>query len=435
MGYTNPQRIIDQSFDTFTNASKRWVGQIAKTSDEIYQRNIKEKEQQNLQWEKDNKDQELMYSKVNELGSTGNSALDENIREFWDSRVKQYFDIKNAMSRGDMKPEEGNKLLGGINGQLTKFTGVIPYLASQIALQTEHGKLEPGTAGAIASATAGESQDVIGSIAKGGNTAIVMKNNLMYFYNPPIEGEQDGALMNVDEMLAKQAAGQDIIELVPDISKDLTAAYKNVYTPDEIGGKYVTTQTTEMNGYNYEHKKYKTETENLETGEMEEFDAKTAGIQQMIDDGQFDGIVKDERIMNSVWQDMIPDDYIANYAKDNGMDINPDSSWGQGVGDDIEAKEKFLANQQALAKQWLSEQAYDNNSELDNNMKYISRTKIPKPPKPSTSNPSTSTSTNYGSYSDPLDEAGYKDAMQNAPSGTTIYYRDPIDNKVKTKTK
>jgi hypothetical protein len=99
MGYTNPQRIIDQSFDTFTNASKRWVGQIAKTSDEIYQRNIKEKEQQNLQWEKENKAQELMYSKVNELGSTGNSALDGNIREYWESRTQQYFEVKNAMSR------------------------------------------------------------------------------------------------------------------------------------------------------------------------------------------------------------------------------------------------------------------------------------------------------------------------------------------------
>ena len=155
MGYTNPQRIIDQSFDTFTNASKRWVGQIAKTNSEIYDRNIKEKEQQNLQWEKDNEAQQTMYSKVNELGSTGNSALDENIRTFWDSRTQQYFEIKNAMSRGDMAQQEGNKLLAGINGQLAKFTKVIPYMASQISLQVEHGKLKPGTAGAISSVTSG----------------------------------------------------------------------------------------------------------------------------------------------------------------------------------------------------------------------------------------------------------------------------------------
>ena len=416
MGYTNPQRIIDQSFDTFTNASKRWVGQIAKTSDEIYQRNIREKEQQNLQWEKENKDQELMYSKVNELGSTGNSALDENIREFWDSRVQQYFEIKNAGSRGDMPRDDVNKFLGGINGQLTKFTGVIPYLASQIALQTEHGKLKPGTAGAIASTTSGESQDVIGSIAKGGNTAIVMKNNLMYFYNPPIEGKQDGAFMNIDEMLAKQAAGQDIVELVPDISKDLTQAYNNIYNPNDIDSKYVTIENKEKNGYNYEYKVYRTEDD-----DGNPMDAKTTGIQQMIDDGQFDPVIKDDRIMTSVWQDMIPDDYIEQYAKDNGMDINPNSSWGQGVGDDIETKEKFIADQQALAKQWLSEQAYDQNATLDNKMEYISRTKIPKPPEEDNKNPGRILYSEDTAISAQL----YEDTKDNYQSGDQVWVVNP----------
>ena len=146
MGYTNPQRIIDRSFDEFTNASKRWVGQVARTSAEIEERNRVEKEQQAKQWEKDNEEQQLMYSKVNEVGSTGNSALDENLRGFWNDKTDQYFEIKNLMDNQKVSQADGNKQLAKLMGDVDKFQAMVPYLAEQTALQKEHGKIEPGTA-------------------------------------------------------------------------------------------------------------------------------------------------------------------------------------------------------------------------------------------------------------------------------------------------
>ena len=241
MGYTNPQRIIDRSFDEFTNASKRWVGQVARTSAEIEERNRVEKEQQAKQWEKDNEEQQLMYSKVNEVGSTGNSALDENLRGFWNDKTDQYFEIKNLMDNQKVSQADGNKQLAKLMGDVDKFQAMVPYLAEQTALQKEHGKIEPGTAGAISSVTPGESQDIFNNIMTGGNTALVDKGGVMYMYNPPIPGQQAGGMINIDELLAKKATGEDIVQLVPDISGDLSGAYKNIYNPDDnsiVTGKH-----------------------------------------------------------------------------------------------------------------------------------------------------------------------------------------------------
>jgi hypothetical protein len=369
MGYTNPQRIIDKSFDVFTEGSKRWVGQIAKTSAQIQERNALEKEQQKEQWEKQNEEQQKMYSSVNEIGSTGNSALDENTRGYLNDNVDKYFEIKNLMDNGKVSQADGNKELANLKNDVVKFKSIVPYLAEQTNLQREHGKIALGTAGAISSVTSGESQGILGNIITGGNTAIVKKNGIMYLYNPPIAGQQKGGMMNLDELAAKQAAGEDIVTLVPDISGDLAGAYKNIFNPDDVNSEYISLETVDLaDGNTYSYKKFKTERFNPETNKMEPFDAKEYGMQAMIDAGQFDPIIANEKAMKSVWQDMMPDD------------ITGDTEWGfvdPALDGDEAAQQAALDEQATQAKEWMAQQAYDNNSEMDNVLKYVSKKKTP----------------------------------------------------------
>lgn len=377
MGYKNPQRVIDKSFDAFTQASKRWVGQIAATTKEIHDRNAKAKKDQQLEWEKANEAQQTMYSKVNELGSSGNSAFDENLRSFWDNRVDQYFEIKNQMSRGDMDQKEGNKLLSQIMGEVDKFQKIVPYVAQQCALQREHGKKEPGTAGAISSVTPQDSQNVFNNILNGGDTALVEKGGVMYLYNPPINGKQEGAMVNLDELYEKTANGADIVQLVPDISKDLSKAYENIFKPNDVNSEYIAVDEVKDGAYTYEYKRYKT------AEELDGIEPKDKGIQAMIDGGQFDPMLQRDNMMNSIWQDMIPDEYI----KANGGEV--DSNWHEAdpsLNGDPDAQKAKWAEQDALAKKWMAEQAYDQNSELDQTRKFLNKYKTP------TNNPSSSSS-------------------------------------------
>lgn len=369
MGYTNPQRIIDRSFDAFTNAGKRWVGQIVKTREQIQERNALEKKQQKIQWEKQNEEQQKMYSSVNEMGSTGNSILDENYRSFYNADVDKYFEITNLRDNGKIKQADANRELANLRNDVLLMNKIIPYIAEQASMQKEHGKIPLGTAGAISSVTSGESQDVLGQMIIGGNTAMVRKNGIMYLYNPPIAGQQEGAMINLNEIAAMQASGEDIIHLVPDISKDLEMAYNNIYNPDQVNSEYIKLKTVELDdGNTYSYKEFKTERFNPDPppGKWEPFDAKEYGIQAMIDGGQFDPLIRDKKKMESIWQDIMPDN------------ITGDISWGfvdpELDGDEV-AQEEFLADQVMEAKKWMAQQAYDNNSDMDNVLKYISKTK------------------------------------------------------------
>ena len=94
--FTNPQRVIDKSFDVFIEGGQKMVNKVATTADQIYKRNAEEKASQKIEWEKQNEEQQKLYSSVNELGSTGSSSLDSNLRGYWEERVESYTNIKNA---------------------------------------------------------------------------------------------------------------------------------------------------------------------------------------------------------------------------------------------------------------------------------------------------------------------------------------------------
>jgi len=358
--FTNPQRVIDKSFDVFIEGGQKMVNKVATTADQIYKRNAEEKASQKIEWEKQNEEQQKLYSSVNELGSTGSSSLDSNLRSYWEERVESYTNIKNAMQRGELDQQKGNRMLAKINGEVTKFQTVVPYLASQASLQQEAGKLPLGTAGAISSTTSTKSQEVLNNLVTGGDTGLVNRGGNMFLYNPAIKGGQQGAMLNIDELIANQANGKSIINTVPDISKDLSGAFNNIFKPDDSQSPYVkfnVEKNQDNSGYDYTYK-------------IIPEDKKIEGIQAMKDANQFNPILDNEQMMTSVWQDIIPDEYLA--AK--GVDI--DSSWGMTIPGGTAAESIALQEKmRGIAEDWLAEEAYNQNSVMDQTQKYVTRQK------------------------------------------------------------
>ncbi len=392
--FTNPQRVIDKSFDVFIEGGQKMVNKIATTADQIYKRNAEEKASQKIEWEKQNEEQQKLYSSVNELGSTGSSSLDSNLRSYWEDRVETYTDIKNAMQRGELDQQKGNRMLAKINGEVMKFQKVVPYLAQQATLQQEAGKIPLGTAGAISSTSSTKSQQVLNNLLTGGETGLVNRGGNMFLYNPAIKGGQDGAMLNIDELIANQSTGKNIIHTVPDISKDLAGAFNNVFKPNDQQSPYVKFDVKKNeggSGYDYTYKIIKP-------------DDKVAGIQAMKDAGQFNQILNNEQMMTSVWQDIIPDEYL----EANG--IEPDSSWGMSIpGNTAEENIALQEEMRIVAENWLADEAYNQNSVMDQNHKYVTRQKSNLQSKPvGRTYYSKESAISYDAYKDGVEDGTYK---------------------------
>ena len=120
-----------------------------------------------------------MFDKANEFGSTGDAKLDENILSFWNTKVDDYFSIKNAMQTGKISKQEGNLALSRINGLVGQFKAQSKYLAEQTGQYREDFNN-----GAVSSTSSQQSQNILGAMAKGGNVQITERGGTLYYYLP-----------------------------------------------------------------------------------------------------------------------------------------------------------------------------------------------------------------------------------------------------------
>ena len=99
MSFTNPQRIINKQFDAFVAGGNNITKSIAPDMATM-QKHIAEQKKYTRDLEQ--RDQQTGFklrSSLNELGTTGNRVLDENIQVFWNEQVDNYFKIKNVRIR------------------------------------------------------------------------------------------------------------------------------------------------------------------------------------------------------------------------------------------------------------------------------------------------------------------------------------------------
>lgn len=417
-GYANPQRVTDRSFNALVEGGKALTNKIATTASQITQ-NVKLQKEQ-MQREQDELDIEMqsMFSKVNELPSTTNSTLDNNIHSFWNGQVDDYFKIKNDMDNGTITRQEGNRKLAQINGLVGQFKTQAKYLGEQCALYSDSlNNQQVSSTGSVVN------KNFLQALCKGGDVRTVMKDGQLVY-----QLGEEGQFLNGTELIAKAGADKNLFNKKADFTDYETQMYNKLATPDSPDSEYLTTETFRKGMPNPITGE---PMNNLEEGyeyTMQYIipDKKDSYLQAAYNSPMMNVMLQDEEAMLSEWQDNIPDgwdpnanngmggfdgneDSIAGIAQQVGigtqdlanlgmtMDDFVNSSWHEYPTDFTdEQKSKLNELQDKVAKTYIARQSYNNNGLQLGALKTKDKKKISPPPSPSNNSSSAPKQYQYG---------------------------------------
>ena len=381
--YTNPQRVIQKKFDVMIDSGKAMLDGVASTLAQSKEKVAKEREYQKKQNEIMAANQTEMYGKINNIGTSGNKALDNNIQDFWYNKVDDYYKIKNAMDQGVISKNEGAKQLSSINGLLGKFKQDVSILSSNANAYRQD--LEAGNVSNLGSP---ESKEVLGELSQNGNVHIVERGGELYYFKPgdDVDGVYTGdAIVNGGELRAMEGRGESLYKTKVNVDPLLTSAFDKTYQPGEVAGPgYIKTITKTRNDWMDEEDHSKGKYVTIPEGQQYTFQiidekGKTDGQAKMMESGVLDPIVNNPSYMESYWEDSVPDEWLEDPA--NGFAEVAGTAWGFKPKDmSDEEFQKIQTMQSDAAKKYLAEQAYSQNAAMDQKMKFMSKGAIPEPP-------------------------------------------------------
>ena len=174
MSYENPQRIVNRAWDIFARQTQQRNNQISRDVGTALKKVAINKERNKRSLEALEQDKLNYASKLDSIDTSQSGAMfDDNLRMFFDSQIDKYFNVKNAMRKGDVDKREGNRILTSMNRQVEKFKTFIPDIIN-ISNQVYDQANTSGQQGGIsAGTTPPEVIDIFGSIAKGENVYTV----------------------------------------------------------------------------------------------------------------------------------------------------------------------------------------------------------------------------------------------------------------------
>jgi hypothetical protein len=382
--FTNPQRIINKEFDVYAQSAAATTNQVAKTVASMRADIAKQKlYTDKLQVVDDNKEFSLRTS-LNEVGTTGNAILDENILAFWNDKVDDYFQIKNAMTDGTLSRQEGNRALAQIEGLVPSFKSMVNVLATNSATFKEdvaNGKVS--SVGSI------ENKSILNRIGQGGNVGIVERNGRLYFFAPAENGEPE-ALINGTELLAQSNGGVPMYQKKPDLTTNYTEIFNAVVKPEDVTSKYVEPITIEKG---QKHPITGEPMNNLEAGYKYTYrtitkDNRDIALKDLVNSPAVATMAGNDDMMARVWQDEIADGKFNEETQmweppnsigaiSQRLNLDPEmfkDGWHQYAEDMTEEERQALDNNQnAVMREYLGNKIYNDNSVMDNTMKFVKK--------------------------------------------------------------
>ena len=306
--YTNPQRIINNEFEIFSKANQKMNMQRERTFEIMRRQMAASRKNQQIVYERGLREKNNFTNRISEF-STGDDEFNVNIRNFWNDQVDEYFKIKNGISTGEIDPTKGKQALDMINNQVNTYKMVAPEILMLAKDLDDKRTIKPGEPGAISSTTNSEMQEVLLSVADGKNTNIVAKNGKLFLFNPP-NGDEKGAMINIDELLKMQANG-NVIKTVPDDTELNSKIVDNYLHPDNLKSAYVT----------YEYEDNPDDIENQDVFRFITPQKRTSLENSMYKGNAFSKVVEDDESMSILWADV--------YNEAEGIDdLYKDSEWG-----------------------------------------------------------------------------------------------------------
>ena len=405
MSYSNPQRIRNKEFD----ALEKMTNTFDQTSQGIFNI-VKTQKEYDQKLQESNIDKESkLRDKINEFTKPGAGQLDNNVVKFWDEKVANYVDNLNLAANGEITQREAmlrNKQIEGLVPMFKANANMLYENASSLQDAIDNGTLS--STGSVAS------KEVLNRLNNNGYVDIIEKDGAIYYWAPelnedgqPIEGS--GVMLNGSEMYAN--ADKALFNNKADVSGVLSTGW-NKFSGEESGiSDYVKTIAVK-NGD--KHPITGEVISGLEDGYEQVIrvpvtDAKNDFIAEVEASAYLNPVLGNEKEMLSVWQDVIPDgepdengEYPPNtlgfFASggDPNLEIDLDAmgltmeQWQNSVygeyPDDLEPEQIAAIDkaQKDVAKRWMSNSMWDENSISAGASKTIGKRKIPPPPSSST---------------------------------------------------
>ena len=324
MSYENPQRIVNRAWDIFARQTQQRNNQISSDLSAALKKVATNKERNKRSLEALEQDKLNYASKLDSIDTSQSGAMfDDNLRMFFDSQIDKYFNVKNAMRKGDVDKREGNRILTSMNRQVEKFKTFIPDIIN-ISNQVYDQANTSGQQGGIsAGTTPPEVIDIFGSIAKGENVYTVEdpKTGNIWLMKMPAKVEEkfmadgtiddyemraslndqlssgEGSLVNLDEVM--KLGPKNMVQYTTNLDKFSTPLTDEVIGNDINNGYY---QKSESITLSDDGESSKTETSIF----VKPSDAKKMR-EDIIKLNGFSTMLNDTQSMKSVWVDLMPD--------------------------------------------------------------------------------------------------------------------------------
>lgn len=236
--YTNPQAVVDKSYEIFNKGMQEAVknGVIAMNNDAKYRKAEFDAQAQLIKEQSDFRETEM--AKVEGMANVGNANFDQNKQNYMYALKDRYVEIKNAMDKHPELQQEGARELAQINNQIKEFSSAAPLMVTAIKTLKQRLKLEPGTAGAISSKNSDGIQRILLGLEGGDadiNIVTGKNGNLVLFMDQQTYTDASGKEVvvespiefNVSAFTQMSADGAELFETVPDIKLELEQIVKD----------------------------------------------------------------------------------------------------------------------------------------------------------------------------------------------------------------
>ena len=411
--YSNPQRVIDNSLKAYQQMSKSSLNIFQNSLQSMQKAVVEKRKVQQQLYERDKKIELSKEKTLNSLTSTGSGAFDYNMRNFWNGKIDDFYEIKNGMQTGEINKQDGQKALTKLEQQLQLWKSSqmdILALAKQVVdTNSKYSAMQPN---GISSVTNQGIQEVLTDLANEGNIGMTSDENGDMFLvslnnNGSIKDLGEGigpAAVNVKNLIKLQQ-NQSAIITVPDTKKIDNKVVDGFLNPNNTNSAYVTFENEDT------PEDKDPEKLNQDVYRSITPDKISALKDQMYDAGAFKENVKDNKLMTPLWADVYSNQLTKDYKEVNnnaitqiiaknketieledGIDtlekdylsktINSlaNTEWGQIPSDWEGTSDEWQDVQQEVAKVLMINRSVDNRvNELGlKNRKYVKTEKKPK---------------------------------------------------------
>ena len=362
--YSNPQRVVNDQFEIFRKARIQQQQMFQSTLANIQRKNVQKKKAQQYRYQQNIIAKDKMENSVSGFSDTGFDVFDNNIRRFWDSKVDDYFEIKNGISTGEIDSVRGKAALEKINKQMMLYKSAVEPVLKLATAYNDAISIEAGQAGSVSCVTDQDLQNILAGIAQGGDVNLVDRNGELFLYMPG-DTPESGSSVQISDLLKLEANGK-ALTLTPKMDELYNKSVDHVLKPDNMNSPYFTV-TFEEN---------EKDPGNEDVFKTMSADQKMALKYDMNRMGIYSETVDNETIMNPLWADVyndrsrienLPNDFKTINFEGQVFDINDfiETDW-QVVPEEIRNKypdadqqRKWLGAQKKLARHLMVDKSVD----------------------------------------------------------------------------